>query len=457
MANGPLGAVVSGGCDMIPRREGMWASGLSSSRKRRRSVSAADFASIPTPQRRVRLSYEAQYGAAAVYGQGYEPLRCGGFSAGGEDWPGIANPPVHAASVVGSPAIDDFVPSLPSSAATEIGLAGSSSELSGHQTVRRWKQSAAAFANSSLEVVRNQADPCASYVHDIEVYLRDVYSGMHAEWGLRREGTLEEASNEAVEEYYARLTEATYDTDRLLAAMGLDGVALQNTNEAGDGESSAYGVLKAVFEQFFTSCIEGDYDEEQALSYFVKSLPLEVVTTRLSARAYGRVCKCNGLAPDGHVLFSVFQGKMAYFHFGADREVQLKAIDGSDSSWQLAAHRCSSFVIGSSAAGKDTLIGIVKAVDECVRRAHPVLETAPCMNRLEQGHPTYNGLLSALQKGQTDNGTCCLMWYNSEIKQCIGVGERAIREEHLIQFAEVPSWASVRRTMTLRCCLTRGS
>ena len=58
------------------------------------------------------------------------------------------------------------------------------------------------------------------------------------------------------------------------------------------------------------------------------------------------------------------------------------------------------------------------------------------MNRLEQGHPTYNGLLSALQKGETENGTCCLMWYNSEIKQCIGVGERAIREEHLTQFAE---------------------
>ena len=58
------------------------------------------------------------------------------------------------------------------------------------------------------------------------------------------------------------------------------------------------------------------------------------------------------------------------------------------------------------------------------------------MNTLSARRPTFNGLLKALKRGETEKGMCVLAWYNSELKACVGIKPPAIMEEHLCQVAE---------------------
>ena len=126
--------------------------------------------------------------------------------------------------------------------------------------------------------------------------------------------------------------------------------------------------------------------------------------------------------PCGTVLFAVVQGKAGFYHFGADRDVTFEAVPSADSTWKLPGYRGSVFIIGPSATGKDTIISIMTAIDDLLK---PIAEfaRAACTNVLKVGHPTYAGLIAALQKGMTGRGTSCLVWYNSELKACIGLKE----------------------------------
>ena len=112
-------------------------------------------------------------------------------------------------------------------------------------------------------------------------------------------------------------------------------------------------------------------------------------------KAVCRVSRCCGLPADGHVLFSTLQAKIIFYHFGPDRAVAFTAVAQTDSSWQLLGHRGSVFIIGDSAAAKDTVIAVMRAVDRAVEEVLP--KDAPCSNVLTVGHPTYNGLLASLR------------------------------------------------------------
>ena len=119
-------------------------------------------------------------------------------------------------------------------------------------------------------------------------------------------------------------------------------------------------------------------------------------------------------------------------HFGPDRKVKVRPLQETESEWQMASHRSSVFLVGDNAAGKDTVLNILTTLDKEIRQGLDCFG----FNTLKVGHPTYNGLLSALKSGKTPNGTCVLTWYNSEIKACLGTKNTSIREEHLCQIAE---------------------
>ena len=163
--------------------------------------------------------------------------------------------------------------------------------------------------------------------------------------------------------------------------------------------------------------------------------PLECVTTRWLCAAIRRVSECSGLPPDGHSVFAVIQGKVSFLHFGPDRDVTFEAIESTDSTWKLPGHRACVFIVGHSAAGKDTVLSILRTIDEKILR-DPDLAGKACTNIRVVGHPTYCGLISALRKGTTLAGTSCLCWYNSELKACIGLKEGQVKEEHLCQVGE---------------------
>ena len=93
--------------------------------------------------------------------------------------------------------------------------------------------------------------------------------------------------------------------------------------------------------------------------------------------------------------------------FGQDRGVELEVVAGTESEWKLPGHRASVFITGESAAGKDTAIGLLAAFDAHLRNK---LGDKPCFNILRVGHPTYAGLLSALQSGRAEKCTYKLWW-----------------------------------------------
>ena len=304
------------------------------------------------------------------------------------------------------------------------------------------RSSAAEYASRSLRAIEQDVDPSVALPGRVASMMGSVYDEVAVKHGMPRmpektftsvaQAQLLQGPPSRLEEFFGRLTEETYDADALMAGTGLDIVhGAESTCPAG----ATYLALKSFFQDFLLRCVNDEFEDEATLDDFLAKLPLDMVTSKHSSVAFKRVSECSGLPPDGHALFSVVQGKVAYFHFGADREVGFKAIDKTDSEWQLPNHRCSIFLIGASATGKDTLISIAKACGKPILD-HPATANLPCMNHLVVGHPTYRGLLSALQQGRTVKGTCCLMWYNSEIKQCIGTNEKSIREEHFTQLAE---------------------
>ena len=268
--------------DITPNREGFGRCISFSSRKRRREDFDARLLRVATPQRCCStLSSDEVCATADVYGKASAGGRGGGPTAEGavlsigeaaemgtaDDVSDFRNEEIAATRLAAG-----VLRASPMSPASDVGVSQTTVvDKPGPEMLRCWKQSAAAFAARSLHVVRNEADPCASYARDVETYVRAVHAALVDECGLTCTDTLEGAGCEVVEEYYTRLTEATYDTARLFAVMGLDGV---HVGGAGDGEASAYVVLKEVFTQFLTSCVEGAYDDEMALSEFVKSLPL---------------------------------------------------------------------------------------------------------------------------------------------------------------------------------------
>ena len=228
------------------------------------------------------------------------------------------------------------------------------------------------------------------------------------------------ASSALVKEMFLEaLTESTYDVTALCEATGLVG--------RGEDLVTTHDLLYTHFYEFFSDCLDGDFNEDRLVAC-VAATPLEAMADKYLAVALQRLSESNGLPADGHVLHTVLQAKAAFLHFGPDRCVRVRPLDQTESDWQLASHRGSVFVVGDSAAGKDTVMRILDTLDTDLKTALGDME---CFNVVKVGHPTYNGLLSALKKGVTSRGTCVLVWYNSEIQVCPGNKETSIREEDL--------------------------
>ena len=244
---------------------------------------------------------------------------------------------------------------------------------------------------------------------------------------------LDSGGAQPLEWFFARLTELSY-------AAEVDPII-------GD-EEDTYKALYEYYVEFFARCVKEGFSEEELEAYFT-SHGLESVTTKATKIAACRVSICSGLPSGGDALFGVYQGKVIYHHFGIDRNVQMEVLPQTDSTWKLAGHRGCIFLVADSGSGKDTVILLIREMDKHCTNADAELKESPAMNVLVVGRPTYSGLLAALEKGKTEDGTCCLMWLNSEVKACLGEG---INEEHLCQGAEGTHIG--KRTMEKDVCLT---
>eukprot|EP00959_Pyramimonas_sp_CCMP1952_P387115 8112844-Pyramimonas_sp.AAC.1 len=99
-----------------------------------------------------------------------------------------------------------------------------------------------------------------------------------------------------------------------------------------------------------------------------RKTPLKAVAIKEVATACERVALGNGLPRDGHVVHSVFQGQAAFLHSGKQGCVQVQAVAGSESDWNVAASKLALVCMGESATGKgnakNVILGWLKYVEK---------------------------------------------------------------------------------------------
>lgn len=156
---------------------------------------------------------------------------------------------------------------------------------------------------------------------------------------------------ESQETFFIRRTRSPYNASSLYRHTGL-------SEEKRDGAEPTYAFPSAHYYSLFIRCLERGFTEE-AWHAPLGEVPLYATALAHMTVAAQLVSHCSGLPADGNVLFSAFQGKAVFHHFGPDRDVQLAAVPDTDSTRALPYHRCSVFVLGESAAGKDTVIALL--------------------------------------------------------------------------------------------------
>ncbi len=241
-----------------------------------------------------------------------------------------------------------------------------------------------------------------------------------------RATTLTDSVKDAV---FESMTACSYNTEEMLQAIGLQ--------DAG-GAQDFSETLVSFFKEFLSELVATKVDK--AYLQNVKSrFPTGVTADRWTSKACQRASRCFGLPVDGHCVHSVHQGRVRYYCPGPNVDMEVELFPGCESKWDLSAHRCGIWLVGTSSLGKDNALAIYRWCTEKVKSeleaegAHGLV----CFNELKVGRLTYCGLLAQLDEGKSPDGnTHWLTWANSEIRQCFGKGANDIQERDFCQLAE---------------------
>ena len=223
---------------------------------------------------------------------------------------------------------------------------------------------------------------------------------------------------------YEQMTAMTYDK-ALVESFGLNGIDFSTTSL----HTHLCEHVKDVLRSLLSTKVSGEY-----VAAYSRRNSLATCSDKWTALACARIAKCHGLPRDGHVVHSLVQGRMRQYFSGPNSELEVQAVEGSDSEWNLAAHRCGLWILGHSSVGKDNVLAVHHY---CMKQLRHRFGDLPCLNELDIGRLTYSGPLETLQDGRSPNNQICWMtWVNSEIKQCFGTGANDIRESDFCQLAE---------------------
>ena len=214
-----------------------------------------------------------------------------------------------------------------------------------------------------MENIKADIDPCETLEDDVAKLMTDTLEGLLAEQSPSGAVSFDElidllaGSPIAVQDLFLeRLTEGSYNIGAMCTATGL---------KVGSDVDPAYDQRYKHFVSFFTQCMTGSFCEDRLLEV-LHAIPLEATADLFLSRSMRRLSPTNGLPDDGHVLHTAVQGKASFLFFGQDRNIQVEAVEGTESKWELPGHHASVFVTGESAAGKDTVIKILDAIDASI-------------------------------------------------------------------------------------------
>ena len=181
-------------------------------------------------------------------------------------------------------------------------------------------------------------------------------------------GLLQSAAPDGQEKFHAAWTKLVYDVKEVYQAIGFHHKPPQ---------TSLREFIKSHSETFFADLLSRTLPDPLKAQ---KETSLQSMCPLVIAHACQRLAVGNGLPPDGHVLFSAFQGQCAYYWNGAEGALQNPPLAESESKWNIGATTLPLIVAGDSAAGKDNAKRVVLGWLESLKS-----ERLPATNALLQG------------------------------------------------------------------------
>jgi hypothetical protein len=164
--------------------------------------------------------------------------------------------------------------------------------------------------------------------------------------------------------------------------------------------------LEDFFKSFLAELVIQKVDEVQLQRAKARS-PVNVTTDKWTAKACQRASRCFGLPEDGHCVHSIHQGRLRCYCPGPGGELDVGLFEGCESKWDLAAHRCGIWLVGTSSPGKDNALAthrwITNRIASELQLSHPHCAFV-CFNKLDVGRRTYSGLLAQLEEGRAHEG-----------------------------------------------------
>ena len=153
-----------------------------------------------------------------------------------------------------------------------------------------------------------------------------------------------------------------------------------------------------------------------------KDTSLQSMAPAMLAQACCRVSVANGLPPDGHVLFAAFQGQCAFYWQGANGSLENRAMQASDSEWNVGATKLPLIVQGDSATGKDNAKRVVL---QWLEFLNPLRR--PATKALLPGNITITGILGELKDNEGQ-----LQIVNGELEKVLNR-----RKDKMLQEADI--------------------
>jgi hypothetical protein len=241
------------------------------------------------------------------------------------------------------------------------------------------------------------------------------------------------ATPEEKERFFDRWTRKLYDVDLITSEFGLDKM---------DPGTTLTAHMTAHCQQFYTDLLSGkstlDPLLEQRDTKLTTVAPIEI------AAACARVALGNGLPGDGHLTHAALQGQAIYYWGGQQGDLDVIAVEGTESDWNVAGSKLAQICLGDSAAGKDNLKNVILGWVKTLAS-----ENTTATMTWKQGNLTTSGILKALQANASQ-----LQIINGEIEKVINKKKpNYMQESDLIELLD-GSDAFGKGTGHENCCVT---
>ena len=188
------------------------------------------------------------------------------------------------------------------------------------------KRAASAEGAEIINKVARDSDPCEAFAGQF-LAAAEAARRRYPEQG--EEGQLE------------ALTEASYDMAEIAQFFRLDAFDASTTTLRQHLEDFYFDVFQKIL-----------YKETPQILEDMNRINLACCADKWTCTACQRVSQCFGLPKDGQAVHTLLSGRNNFWARGPEASAKVRIMD-TQSSWDMASHRCAVWLVAHSSVGKD--------------------------------------------------------------------------------------------------------